>query len=131
MSGFFRNIDPPPLTARRVCTPLPLVRGEDKLAGWRGSGGSIVWKTPDTALYSIYVSTLCTARFVGTMVKLRGGNQRESRSGRLHPQLFPVQLFNDDLRLGLLLLILPVKECPKASRVNHALLCLLPPGISK
>jgi hypothetical protein len=35
------------------------VRGEDTLAGWRGGRGSIVRKTPDTALYSIYVSTLC------------------------------------------------------------------------
>ncbi len=40
MSGVFQNIDPPtPFTARRVCTPPPLVRGEDKLAGWRGGGG--------------------------------------------------------------------------------------------
>ncbi len=58
MSGVFRN------TARRVCTlctPPLLVRGEDTLAGGRGGGGSIVRKTPDTALYSIYVSTLwCT-----------------------------------------------------------------------
>ncbi len=59
MSGIFRNIDPPPLTARRVCTPPPLVRGKDTLAGWRGGGGSIVRKMPDTALYSMYVSTLC------------------------------------------------------------------------
>jgi hypothetical protein len=36
----------------------PLVRGEDTLAGWRGGGGSIVLKTPVTALYSTYVSTL-------------------------------------------------------------------------
>jgi hypothetical protein len=27
--------------------------GEDTVAGWRGGGGSIVRKTPDTALYSI------------------------------------------------------------------------------
>jgi len=70
----------------------------------------------------------CT--IVRTMVKLRGGNQCES-SSRLHPQLFPVQLFNDDLCLGLLVLILPDKECPKASRVNHAMLRLPSPGISK
>ncbi len=46
---------PHPLSARRVCNtyPPPLVRGEDTLAGWREGGGSIVWKTPDTALYSI------------------------------------------------------------------------------
>jgi hypothetical protein len=55
MSGVFRNIDPHPLTARRMCTPLPLLRWEDILAGWRGGGGSIVWKTPDTALCSTYI----------------------------------------------------------------------------
>ncbi len=60
MSGVFRNIDP--LTARRVCTKPPFfVRGEDTLAGWRGGGGSIFWKTPDTALYSINVSTFWLA----------------------------------------------------------------------
>jgi hypothetical protein len=53
MSGVFRNIDPQPLTTRRMCTPPPLVREEDTLVGWRGGGGSIVRKTPDTALYSI------------------------------------------------------------------------------
>ena len=65
MSGVFRNIDPTPhpLTARRVCTPL--VRGEDTLDGWRGGGGSIVRKTPDTALYSICVSTLWVAVWPG------------------------------------------------------------------
>ncbi len=38
--------------------PPPLVRGEDTLARRRGGGGSIFWKTSDTALYSTYVSTL-------------------------------------------------------------------------
>jgi hypothetical protein len=60
MSGVFRNIEPHPLTARQVFTPQPLVLGEDTLAGWRGGEGPIVRKTPDTALYSIYVSTLCS-----------------------------------------------------------------------
>jgi hypothetical protein len=46
MSGAFRNIDPP-LTARRHTR-----------MGGGGGGGSKVRKTPDTALYSIYVSTL-------------------------------------------------------------------------
>ncbi len=44
MSGVFQNIDPPApahLTAQRVCTPPPLLRGEDTLSGWRGGGGSI------------------------------------------------------------------------------------------
>ncbi len=50
------------LASSELLTPHPLsalqVRGEATLAGWRGVGGSIVRKTPDTALYSIYVSTL-------------------------------------------------------------------------
>ncbi len=62
-------LTPHPLTARRG--GLPLVRGEDTLAAWRGGGGSLVRKTPDTALYSIYVITLCLRRWgVG-----RGGNK--------------------------------------------------------
>ncbi len=66
MSGVFRIIDPPPLTARRVCTPPPLVRGEDTLAGWRGGGGSIVRKTPDTALYSLGICALPVLKAYGT-----------------------------------------------------------------
>ncbi len=55
-----------PLTARRVCTPPPAFEaGEDTLAGSRGGGGSIFWKTPDTALYSTYVSTLCLQPILG------------------------------------------------------------------
>ncbi len=59
MSGVFRNIDHR-LTARRVSTPRLAfgAGGEDILAGGRGVGGSIVRKTPDTAMYSIYVSIL-------------------------------------------------------------------------
>jgi len=65
MCGVFQNIDPPlPHRPASVCTPLPLVRREDKLAGWKGGGGSIFWKTPDTALYSTYVSTLCLIYFM-------------------------------------------------------------------
>jgi hypothetical protein len=59
MSGVFQNIDPHPLTARRVCVPPPAFgAGEVTIAGWKAGGGSIFWKTPDTALYSIYASTL-------------------------------------------------------------------------
>jgi hypothetical protein len=57
MYGVFKILTPHPLTARRVCTPPPLVRGgEDTLAEWRGGwevNTQIVRKTPDTALYSI------------------------------------------------------------------------------
>ncbi len=41
------SVDPPAFGA-----------GEDTLAEWRGGGGSIVRKMPDSALYSMYVSTL-------------------------------------------------------------------------
>ncbi len=63
MSGVFQNIDPPPphrLASVYPSPPPPLVRGEDTLARGRGGGRSIVRKTPDTALYSISVSTLCS-----------------------------------------------------------------------
>jgi hypothetical protein len=58
MFGVFQNIDPPSPHRPASVYPPPLVRGEDTLAGWRGDGGSIFWKTPGTALYSTYVSTL-------------------------------------------------------------------------
>jgi hypothetical protein len=50
-------LTPHPLTARRrMCLWFG---GRTYSLGGEGVGGSIVWKTPDTALYSIYVSTLC------------------------------------------------------------------------
>jgi hypothetical protein len=61
MSDVFRNIDPPPLHRPASVYPPPRLwcgGGEDTLTEWRGGGGSVVLKTPDTALYSIYVSTL-------------------------------------------------------------------------
>jgi hypothetical protein len=65
MSGVFKNIDhTPPHRPASVCPP-PLVRGEgDTLAGRRGGGGSIFWKTTDTALYYTYVSTLCLKKYL-------------------------------------------------------------------
>jgi hypothetical protein len=69
MSGVFQNIDPPPLTAQRVCTPTPtppLVRVEDTLAGWKGCGGSIFWKTPDTALWVLYIRKYFMVLSIGT-----------------------------------------------------------------
>jgi hypothetical protein len=59
MSGVFQNIDHPPPHRPASVNPRLSCGGEDLLAGWRGGGGSIFWKTPDTALYSTYVSTLC------------------------------------------------------------------------
>jgi hypothetical protein len=38
-----------------VCIPLPLVRGENTLAGLRGVGGSIFWKMPSTQLYTLHM----------------------------------------------------------------------------
>ncbi len=64
MSGVFRIIAPPPPHRPASVYPPPLVRGEDTLAGWRRGGGSIARKTPDTALYSIYVSTLWTRHYI-------------------------------------------------------------------
>jgi hypothetical protein len=54
MSGVFRNIDPPPPH------PPPAFGAGGGHTRWveRGWGGAIVRKTPDTALYSIYVSTV-------------------------------------------------------------------------
>ncbi len=53
MSDVLQNIDPLPPHPLRVYPP-PLVQGEDTLAVWRGGGGSIVRKTPDTAL-GVYI----------------------------------------------------------------------------
>jgi hypothetical protein len=51
MSGVFRKIDPLPPRRPASVYPLPLVRGEDTLAGWRGRGGSIVWNREKTYTY--------------------------------------------------------------------------------
>jgi hypothetical protein len=61
MSGVFQNIDPPPpLCLVSVYPPPPRLwcGGRKHSLGGEGGGGSIFWKTPDTALYSTYVSTL-------------------------------------------------------------------------
>jgi hypothetical protein len=76
MSGVCQNIDLPPphqspLTVRRVCVVYPPAfgAGGDTLAGWRGGWGSIFWKTPDTALYSTYASSLCLIHNMTSGVK--------------------------------------------------------------
>jgi hypothetical protein len=63
MSGVVRNIDPHPLTPGE-CVPPRLWWGGGRThsLGGEGVGGSIVRKTPDTALYSVYVSTLWLIR---------------------------------------------------------------------
>ncbi len=58
MAGVFRNIDPPPPHRPASVYPPAFRAGVGHTPGWKGGGGSIVRKTPDTALYSIYVSTL-------------------------------------------------------------------------
>ncbi len=60
MFGVFQNIDPPPPhRPARVYPPPPRLWCGGGHTRWVESGwGSIVRKTTDTALYSIYVSTL-------------------------------------------------------------------------
>ncbi len=65
MSCVFQNIDPPPTHRPANVTVYPFgAGGEDTLAGWKGGGGSIFWKTPDTALYSTHkYFVVCTFHF--------------------------------------------------------------------
>ncbi len=58
MSGVFQNIDPSP-PHRPASVYLCLwCGGRTQSLGAEGGRGSIFWKTPDTALYSTYVSNL-------------------------------------------------------------------------
>jgi hypothetical protein len=62
MSGVFQNIDPPP-PHRPASAYLPAFGAGGGHTRWVEKGwGSIFWKTPDTALYSTYVITLCISR---------------------------------------------------------------------
>jgi hypothetical protein len=54
MSFVFQNIDPPPSTAPGECVPPAVVAGVHTGRVGGGGGGSIFWKTQDTALYSTY-----------------------------------------------------------------------------
>ena len=62
MSLVFQNIDPPSPSPPGECVPPAFVGGgEDTLAGRRGGGGSIFWKTRDIGLLS-YINNLSTFR---------------------------------------------------------------------
>jgi hypothetical protein len=57
MAGVFQNIDPPSPSPPDDCVGL-WCGGRTHSLGGEGGGGSIFWKTSDTALYSTYGSTL-------------------------------------------------------------------------
>jgi hypothetical protein len=70
MSGVFRNIDPPPSHPLASVYPLAFgVGGRTHSLGGEGLGGSIVRKTPDTALYYTYMCKY----FVVTGLKYKPG----------------------------------------------------------
>ncbi len=54
MSGVFQTIDPPNPSPPGECVPPAFgAGGGHTREGREGGGSKIVWKTPDTALYSI------------------------------------------------------------------------------
>ncbi len=48
---------PTPLSAQRLCTPHLCCGGRTHSPGGEGGGGSIFWRTQDTALYSTYIES--------------------------------------------------------------------------
>jgi hypothetical protein len=56
MSCVFQNIDPPPPSPPGECVPL-CCGGRTQSPGGEGGGGSIFWKTQDTALYFTYIES--------------------------------------------------------------------------
>jgi hypothetical protein len=60
MAGVFQNIDSPPPSPPSEY-PRLWCGGRTHSMGGEGGGGSIFLKTPGTALYSTYVSTLWEA----------------------------------------------------------------------
>ncbi len=73
---------------------VPFGTWDDTLAGWKGRGWSICWKTPDTVLYSTYIRKyfvlLCQRFSVGEEVCL------------VFPTVLPIKVLNFFLRLDLL-----------------------------
>ena len=57
MSLVFQNIDPPPPSPPGECVYPRLCCGGTHSPGGEGVGGSIFWKTQDTALYSTYIES--------------------------------------------------------------------------
>ncbi len=55
MSFVFQNIDPPLPSPPREC--VLCCGGRTHSPGGEGGGGSIFWKTQDTALYSTYIES--------------------------------------------------------------------------
>jgi hypothetical protein len=86
MSGVFQNSNPPPphRPASVYHPPRLWCGGRTHSLGGKGVeaalGGSIFWKTPDTALYSTYVSTLCATASHKLIIVSRG----EKDYGTLH-----------------------------------------------
>jgi hypothetical protein len=60
MSGVFQNIDPPTPHRPAGVPPRLWCGGRTHSLGGEGVGAQYFWKTPDTALYSKYVTTLCS-----------------------------------------------------------------------
>jgi hypothetical protein len=61
MSRVLQNIDPHPISARRVCPPPATKAGGTHSPGGEGGGGSIFWKTRDIGLAS-YSNNLSTVK---------------------------------------------------------------------
>jgi hypothetical protein len=58
MSCVFQNTDPPPPSKPGECVPPAFIAGGGHTRRVeRGVGGSIFWKTQDTALYSTYIES--------------------------------------------------------------------------
>jgi hypothetical protein len=58
MAGVFQNIDPHAPHRPASVYPRLWCGGRTHSLGGEGGEGSIFWKTPDTVLYSTYISTL-------------------------------------------------------------------------
>jgi hypothetical protein len=81
MSCVFQNIDPPPPSPPGECVPSAFVAGGGHTR-WvvRGVGGSVFWKTQDTALYSTYKesSLIFMDLFCGILIDLPVGIYKEA-----------------------------------------------------